>query len=225
MAQPRIAFKKDHEDIVQKFGRLLAQANDIGQEVEKNEGGAGTSLIARILAVRASALNLLARTAGEHSIYYLLLKEMHSGGNVTGFQPGMMIGVIEAAMTDFREGFMADTKLLVSAEVLADFLVQAEVLLEHDYKDAAAVIIRAVLEDALRRVCISNALAVRDRAGIAQLTTELAKQNLLTAVQAKEIEAKKEIGNKAAHGRFDEYTREDVVAFHEFVQRLLATII
>jgi len=51
------------------------------------------------------------------------------------------------------------------------------------------------------------------------------KQNCLTAVQYKEIEAKKEIGNKAAHGKFNEYTKADVVAFHEFVQRLLATLI
>ncbi len=142
-----------------------------------------------------------------------------------GINPGIVTGLLTAAMTDYREGFMADTKLLVSAEVFADFLVQAEIPLENDYKDAAAVVIRAVLEDGLRRVCVSNGLAVRDRDGVHQLAETLTKNNALTAVQFKEIEAKKEIGNKAAHGKFCEYTKADVVAFHEFVQRLMATLV
>ena len=128
-------------------------------------------------------------------------------------------------MTDFREGFMVDAKLLVSAEVLADFLVQAEVLLENDYKDAAAVIIRSVLEDGLRRVCKSRRIAIKDRDGVHQLAEALAKQNVLSAIQLAEIVAKKEVGNRAAHGKFGEYTKADVIAFHEFVQRLLASLI
>ena len=120
---------------------------------------------------------------------------------------------------------MSDAKLLVSAEVFADFLVQAEVLLEHDYKDAAAVIIRAVLEDGLRRICISKSISVNARAGVDDLSTALVRQNVITAIQKKEIDAKREIGNAAAHGRFDEFTKQDVVAFHEFVQRLLSILI
>ena len=38
----------------------------------------------------------------------------------------------------------------------------------------------------------------------------------------KEIIAKAEIGNCAAHGRFDQYKKEDVAAFLEFVLRFLA---
>ena len=57
-----------------------------------------------------------------------------------------MKGVLEAARVDYLQGFMADHKLLVSAEVFSDLLVQAEVLLDHDYKDAAAVIIREFLK-------------------------------------------------------------------------------
>lgn len=218
MPQPRSAFNKDQEDIIQKFSRLLERVPGSVQEIEQTSDG-----VIAYFQVKVSALNLLARTAGENSIYFRELVAM--GGDARLVNPSILRGVLTAAMTDFREGFMADTKLLVSAEVFADFLVQAEVLLEHDYKDAAAVIIRSVLEDALRRVCNSNSIEVRDRAGIAELAKALGKKNFLSAVQAKEIEAKKEVGNKAAHGRFEEYSKEDVIAFHEFVQRLLATLI
>jgi len=145
MSHPRATFNKDLEDIVQKFSKL----NKAADEIRKNYPTSGGILDPfDYYAVRTSALNLLARTAGESSVYYRELRDM------SPINPGILAGILHAASTDFREGFMADTKLLVSAEVLADFLVQAEVLLEHDYKDAAAVVIRAVLEDGLR-ACVS----------------------------------------------------------------------
>lgn len=217
MTQQRATFNQDREAVIEKFARLLEKAKQCMEARRSSTDGTISPVV--YYEVRASALNLLARTAGEASIYY---RELH---NMDGPNPGIMTGLLTAAMTDYREGFMADAKLLVSAEVFADFLVQAEVLLENDYKDAAAVVVRAVLEDGLRRVCVSKGIAVKDRDGVHQLAEALTKQNALTAVQFKEIEAKKEIGNKAAHGKFHEYTKADVVAFHEFVQRLLATLI
>jgi hypothetical protein len=217
VSQTPATFGKDREEIVKKFARLLERLRTAPGPDESAEGAMA------YFEVKTSALNLFARTAGDKSVYYRELSAF--GGDESIVNRSIMMGILNAAMVDYREGFMADTKLLVSAEVLADFLTQAEVLLEHDYKDAAAVVVRAVLEDGLRRVCISKGVAVKDRDGVHQLAEALMKQNCLTAVQYKEIEAKKEIGNKAAHGKFNEYTKADVVAFHEFVQRLLATLI
>ncbi|MGA2441567.1 MAG: DUF4145 domain-containing protein [Tepidisphaeraceae bacterium] len=216
MFETRATFNKDHEAIVQKFARLLERASQSMHEREKSQDGFISGVT--YYEVRTSALNLLARTAGKSSIYYRELLKSR-------VNPSIMVGILTAAMTDFREGFMVDTKLLISAEVFADFLVQADVLLENDYKDAAAVIIRAVLEDGLRRVCSSKQIAVKERDGVHELADALVRQNVLTAVQFKEIQAKKEVGNKAAHGKFGEYTKADVTAFLEFAQRLLATLI
>ena len=217
MPQLSATFPKDREEIVKKFARLLERLQSAPKPDQSAEGAMA------YFEVKTSALNLIARTAGEGSVYYRELSEF--GGDKSIVNPNIMRGILNAAMVDYREGFMADTKLLVSAEVFADFLVQAEVLLENDYKDAAAVLIRAVLEDGLRRVCLSRGIEVKDRDGVHKLAEALAKQNVLTSVQFKEIEAKNEIGNKAAHAKFGEYTKADVLAFHEFVQRLLATLI
>lgn len=220
MSQSRATFPQDHEAIVNKFSRLVDQA----RELAKPRDGFDTEDIARWFEMRTSALNLLERTAGSESIYYRLLLESH-GADQLKFTPGIMLGILTSALTDFREGFMMDAKLLVSAEVFADFLVQAEILLQNEFKDAAAVIIRAVLEDGLRRVCASRGIEVKPRWGVDDLATQLTKQGVLTAVQKAEIDGKREVGNSAAHGRFDGYTKADVVAFLEFVRRLLATII
>ncbi|MBN2447810.1 MAG: DUF4145 domain-containing protein [Phycisphaerae bacterium] len=218
--QPSASFSKDRDEIVQKFERLL---ESIQPAASDSSGGPRTREdVIAYFGVRCSALNLIARTAGENSIYFRQLQAMEATDRIF---PDVLFAVVQAAMTDFREGFMADQKLLASAEVFADFLVQAEVLLEHDYKDAAAVIIRAVLEDGLRRICVSKGIPVKLRDGVNDLAQALTKASMLTAVQKREIDAKREIGNAAAHGRFSEYTKQDVLAFHESVQRLLATLI
>jgi Domain of unknown function (DUF4145) len=217
MTTPRATFDKDKEEIVQKFARLIERIPSL-QQIEQTSDGP-----VAFFQLKVSALNLLARTAGENSIYFREL--LARGGDDKKVNPSILRGILTAAMTDFREGFMADMKLLVSAEVFADFLVQAEVLLENNYKDAAAIIIRAVLEDGLRRVCSSKGIEVKPRWGVDDLAKQLTTHNVLTAVQKGEIDGKRELGNSAAHGRFHEYSKADVVAFHEFVQRLLATII
>jgi hypothetical protein len=96
------------------------------------------------------------------------------------------------------------------------------VLLDYDYKDAAAVIIRAVLEDGIRKLCQAHKIEVDKRDTIQQLNEKLYKEKVYSALQHKEIIAKAEIGNCAAHGRFDQYKKEDVAAFLEFVLRFLA---
>ena len=217
MTQIRASFNKDQEAILQKFERLLQIAAQSRREFAESKDGVISPVV--YYELRTSAMNLLARTAGVTSIYYEELQMM------TEVNPGIVTGILTAAMNDYREGFMVDQKLLVSAEVFADFLDQADELLRHDFKDAAAVIIRAVLEDGLRRVCVAKGIVIKDRAGVHEMAEALTKQNALTAVQFKEIEAKREVGNRAAHGKFTEYSKADVLAFHEFVQRLLAALI
>jgi hypothetical protein len=208
---------KDREEIILKFRELIDKAKRAGDEWNASEQG----LISGDLyfEVRTSALNLLARLTSEESFYVRELRDMQK------LNPFVMKGILNAALVDYTQGFLADNKLLVSAEVFADFLVQAEVLIEHDYKDAAAVIIRAVLEDGLRRLCEARKVSADRHDGIHALAEKLLRANVITKVQFLEIEAKKEIGNNAAHGHFSEYTKDDVVAFHELVRRLLASLI
>ena len=169
--------------------------------------------------LKASAINLLERLSSDQSIYVRELTQAPSRGTV---DPGLLKGVLEAARVDYLQGFMTDHKLLISAEVFSDLLVQAEVLLDHDYKDAAAVIIRAVLEDGIRRLCDAHKIEAGKRDTIQQLNEKLYKGKAYTALMHKEIIAKAEIGNCAAHGRFDQYKKDDVAVFLEFVLRFLA---
>jgi hypothetical protein len=212
MANTNPGLSKDRDEIVLKFRELIEKA-DAACEVQQSRNGQVPLDI--LFELRVSAINLLTRISCDDSIYVQEIRQRDPS-------PHLMKGVLEAARVDYLQGFMADHKLLVSAEVFSDLLVQAEVLLDHDYKDAAAVIIRAVLEDGIRKLCEAHKIEVGKRDTIQQLNEKLYKENVYSALQHKEIIAKAEIGNCAAHARFDQYKKEDVVAFLEFTLRFLA---
>jgi hypothetical protein len=209
---PRLT--KDRESVSLKFVSLIQAADSLA--VAQRQPGGYTDENMRLFAqIRVSALNLLARLGSSNSVYYREFLNSEIAQHFT------MSGILRAAHTDYLEGYLADHSLLISAEVFDDLLVQAEVLLEHAYKDAAAVLIRAVLEDALRRLCAASQIDMPVRASIQQLNEELYKKKAYTLLQHKEITAKAEVGNNAAHGRFDAYNEPDVRAFLDYVRRFL----
>lgn len=205
-----LRLSKDRDEVVLKFKELLDKATIASREIEER----GVFPLDVFFELRVSAINLLSRLASRNSIYVRELRHMEP-------QPRVIKGVLEAARNDYLQGFMGDHRLLISAEVFADLLVQAEVLLDHDYKDAAAVLIRAVLEDGMRKLCQANKIEAEKRDTIQQLNEKLYKKEVYPLLHHKELIAKAEIGNSAAHGRFDQYSKEDVSEFMSFVQRFL----
>lgn len=210
-AGPKLS--KEREEVLVKFIELIDKANTACEAFKQSDDSTLPGDI--YFELRVSSINLLSRLASEDSIYVQELKRM---------QPNAFAikGVLKAAQVDYEQGFMADHKLLISGEIFSDILVQAEVLLDHDYKDAAAVIIRSVLEDGLRKLCEAHKIDAGKRDTLQQLNEKLYKEKAYSVLQHKEIIAKAEIGNCAAHGRFDEYKKEDVAAFLEFVLRFLS---
>ncbi len=122
----------------------------------------------------------------------------------------MCFGILEAAHNDFTEGFLFDLRSLISAELLGDFLEQAETLLQEGYYVPAASLAGAVLEDSLRKLCEKNGMEVPEKTKIDKLNTELAKANIYNKLTQKEITAKADIRNNADHGKYDKFTEEDV---------------
>ncbi len=116
---------KDRDEVLLKFKELIDKTNTACEAFRQS---ADETLPAdTYFELRVSSINLLARLTSEDSIYVQELKRM----NPNAFA---IKGVLEGARIDYLQGFMADHKLLISAEVFSDLLVQAEVLLEHDYK-------------------------------------------------------------------------------------------
>src|SRR5206468_3819609 len=97
------------------------------------------------------------------------------------------------------------------------------------YKDPAAVLIGAVLEEHLRKLCIANHIPLLDsnRPRKAEaLNADLAGKAVYTKLDQKSVTAWQDLRNKAAHGQFSAYTDAQVDLMHrsvrDFVSRLPA---
>src|SRR5260370_5427981 len=143
------------------------------------------------------------------------------------------VGVLEALREDLERGFLDNLLLKIEAEVAADYMGQAEGLLNEGQPGKfdhvpAAVLAGAVLEKALRRLCDEHQppIPTADTNGnpktLNPLIDELKKANLFNEVKAKQLRAWADIRNKAAHGEFDQFKRTDVEQMIEGVKNFLA---
>jgi HEPN domain-containing protein len=97
---------------------------------------------------------------------------------------------------------------------------QTKHLASRGFKDPAAILVRVVVEDALRRLCLLE--GIDSTAKAASLNEALRNSGRFLKPQWRTVQAWLDIGNAAAHGSFDDYTGEDVQRMIEDVERFLA---
>lgn len=175
-------------------------------------------LIRRLYGEKSQHFHSYSSALSTHNFYNL-----HSDWNSHFSQ---MVGVARAIKHDLDNGLLVHFKALVQADVFADFLEMGEYLLQEGYKDAAAVIIGSVLEDGLRKIAEANGIPLALTSGkpmtIEPLNVELAKHEVYSKLVQKQITSWAHIRNKAAHGEFGEYNKEQVQMMLLFVQDFAA---
>jgi len=178
-----------------------------------------------------SCLNFLSRVLGKDTEYYRRFDKEKEDAIVGDASPAeRCLGVLVAAKQDIESGFLFERELLISAGVFDDFLEQAEHLLNNKYKDAAAVLIGSVLESTLRKMCVKHGIDVTDKTGaiitntatIAPLNETLYKAEVYSKLVYKEIIARADLRNSAAHGHYDAYTQTDVEDMGKWVRSFVA---
>jgi len=107
----------------------------------------------------------------------------------------------------------------------------AEHLLSQGYKDPAAVMIGSVLEENLRQLCSNNEIEIEfDKDGILiakkadRLNSDLAKAEIYTKLDQKAVTMWLDLRNKATHGKYDEYTKDQVELMLHGVTEFLARV-
>lgn len=169
------------------------------------------------------------RMSGSRSAYS---KEVHRILKQPGLHMHMpgVLGVAQALRDDLKGGFLQTFTELVHAELFADFLDMAQHLNDAGYKDAAAVIAGSALESHLRELATKNAIATSDASGrpikADKINADLAKVAVYSVLDQKSITAFLDLRNKAAHGKYSEYTKEQVETLisgiADFIKRMPA---
>jgi hypothetical protein len=164
--------------------------------------------------------NLIILIAGANSVYYNNFIQCTRVAHIHGIDPS--IGVLNALKEDLEKGFLTEVRDLVLAEVFTDFLDMAEHLLENGYKDPAASLIGAVLEDGLRKIAEKNNITVKRNDNISSLNQKLADKGIYSRIIQRQVQSWEAIRNSAVHGRFNEYSSDQVKSMLEGVRKFLS---
>ena len=138
-------------------------------------------------------------------------------------------GTLKAIREALDNDFLIRYEELIHADIFSDFLEMASYLLTEGYKDAAAVIIGSVLEEHIRKLCAKPkpeiSIVSNGRPKKADtLNSELASAGVLTKLDQKNVTAWLDLRNKSAHGKYSEYTQQQVELLLQSVQDFLTRV-
>lgn len=140
-------------------------------------------------------------------------------------------GILKAVKQEIDGGWLFTIKGIVSAEIFSDFLEMSEYLLNENYKDPAAVMIGSVLEEQLRQLCNKNSIDVEFEKNGKQipkksdlLNSELATLGIYNKLDQKSITSWLDLRNKAAHGKYEEYTKDQVLFMYQGVSNFISRV-
>jgi hypothetical protein len=195
---------------------IVKQIDDILGRYKLNEAfpssPEGLSTIVNVL------FSAISRLAPPGSVYARNMK--FSENYLTGSSINLSLaveplrGILRALRNDYEAGYLQSVVELVHADVFADFLDMADYLLEQHYKDPAAVVAGSVLEEHLRKLCDKHGIPVVKPDGSPKkadvLNSELTAAGIYSKLDQKSVTAWLDLRNKAAHGKYSEYTQEQV---------------
>ena len=137
----------------------------------------------------------------------------------------LIAGILMALRSAYQGGYLIQVREMIHGALFADFLEMADYLLSEGYKDPAAVLGGGVLEEHLRQLCNKNKLDTSiDGKPLSadRLNANLAGKDVYSKLDQKSVTGWLDLRNKAAHGKYNEYTMEQVALFLQSVRNFMA---
>lgn len=203
------------KDLSKRVAQLIEQSEKVLATKKFNQYGSDHVDSGAMAGLRASTLSFIAMTYGTNHSYYSEYDVATK--NILESNAKKSHAILHSIQNEIDGGWIFTVKKIIAAEIFSDFLEMAEHLLEQGYKDPAAVMIGSVLEENLRQLCAANNIDTeleKDGAFIPKksdrLNSDLAKSEAYTKLDQKSVTAWLNLRNSAAHGKYDEYTKEQV---------------
>lgn len=174
----------------------------------------------------APGIEFLRRYAGPDSDFYRATGPILDAAKYTGSAAAQNARIALASLllswADYADaGFAMALPFEVAARVEAagDLMEQTATLMrDKDLHPAAAVMLAgAALEECLRGLFLSTTQAIGGKPSITTYGEALRKADVLDAADVKEILALASVRNEAAHGHFENITRERATIFADRV--------
>jgi hypothetical protein len=178
----------------------------------------------------ARAESAIEKISGRHSPYVRQMVSILDEDSHPSYKAEIITGIVAALKGDIQDGYLASLTELVHGEVFKNFLQMSEYLLSKGFKDAAAVIAGSTLEAHLRQLCSKYGIDMeqtlpdgrRRPKKAEQLNQDLAKV-AHSLFEQKQVTAWLDLRNSAAHGKYMDYSRDQVEQFTEWLQHFIET--
>lgn len=176
---------------------------------------------------RSASLSIIKNTFGDDHPYFKDFDERTQ--SIDPYSTAEGKGILNAIKSELDGGWHFKLKDLVSAEIFTDFLEMAEYLLSEGYKDPAAVMIGSVLEEHLRQLCAKYGIetehfnknnTVFKKADL--LNSELTKASAYNKIDQKQVTSWLGLRNDAAHGKYNNYTTDQVDLMYQGVLNFIS---
>lgn len=217
------------KDLSKRIQQLIEQSTAVLATKKYNQHGSDFVDSGAFAGLRASALSFISMVYSKNHSHYSEFDSATDSSYEYNAKKGHAI--LLAIQNEIEGGWIFSVKQLISAEIFSDFLEMAEHLLSQNYKDPAAVMIGGVLEENLRQLCSNNEIDValeKDGSFIPKkadrLNSDLAKSEIYTKLDQKSVTMWLDLRNKAAHGKYDEYSQEQVTLMLQGVTEFLARV-
>jgi len=159
------------EKALERLKFLIGMGDTVSSSRSLRERGIDVDDVELFSQWRTSSLSFLKAFPPDY-VYYREFEARCKDLSLEDVEHGL--GVLQAARDDIEGGYLQNVETLISAKVFSDFLEMAEHLLDNGYKDPAASLIGAVLEDSLRRICNNESITVKSDDNISSLNKKLA---------------------------------------------------
>lgn len=215
-----MAFTKTISDLVNRADELI----ELGKQVISTKYSSGGHFnvqyvkSAPMAGFRSASLSFIDRVYGTDHPHFNEFTKRTEKSLATDAERG--VAILEAIRSEIAGGWLFTVKGLIAAELFSDFLEMAEHLQDSGYKDPAAVMIGSVLEEHLRQLCVKHSIEIAEEKDgkplpkkADRLNGDLAKSGVYTKLDQKQITAWLDLRNNAAHGKYDQYTDDQVSQF------------
>jgi hypothetical protein len=215
------------EDIKRRIDELIDLAGKVIATHHQDENYHNVVSYEHFNQLRSLSLSFLRNIFGQEHPFY---KEFDkTAKEAYTRQAEVARGILKAAKSEIDGGWIFTLKELVSAEIFSDFLEMSDYLLKEGFKDAAAVMIGSVLEEHLRHLCTKNSIPVEIIKGdkpVAKkadtLNSELAAISVYSKLDQKSVTSWLALRNNAAHGKYSEYSKEQVDIMYQGVTNFIS---
>jgi hypothetical protein len=212
-------------DFGHRFNELLKQAEVILEAKTQHRGvGLEGTFVDQnqLINWQVKARHLISMVCGQDSQHFNAFEKNEKPLFVGDSNHSVLLrqqAVLLAAKDDYEGGYLNKIRDLIQAQVFESELEQAEELLHTGHLTPAAVIAGTVLETTIRQMCLDKQIAIGK---LDRMNADLAKAGVYNSLVQKRITALAAVRNSAAHGKPEEFTKDDVSAMIRDVERFVA---